>query len=84
MVASKSIVRYRCSDFTISNNRKSQSASNYGWAILIIVATVLYSLGIFNLASFVATESVSGFAGLGSVQAQCQAGGLAMSIDFEH
>ncbi len=54
----------------------------YGWAILIIVivAAVLYSLGIFNPTSFVATESVSGFAGLGSVQAQCQAGGLAMSI----
>ncbi len=54
----------------------------YGWAILIIVivAAVLYSLGIFNPTSFVATESVTGFAGLGSIEAQCQAGGLAISL----
>ncbi len=73
-------------DRKILADKKSQSAleymMTYGWAILIIVivAAVLYSLGIFNPTSFVATESVSGFAGLGSIQAQCSAGGLEMSI----
>ncbi len=44
----------------------------YGWAILIIVivAGVLYSLGIFNPSSSIST-TITGFSGLGSVTAQC-------------
>ncbi len=44
----------------------------YGWAILIIVivAAVLYSLGIFNPSASV-TATVTGFSGLGSVSADC-------------
>ena len=53
----------------------------YGWAILIIVivAVILYSMGIFNpSSSLVAT--VTGFAGF-SVQANCVAGGtIVMSL----
>ena len=55
---------------------KSQSAleylMTYGWAILIIVivAAVLYSFGIFNPSSSVST-TITGFSGLGSVTAQC-------------
>ena len=62
-------------------NRKSQSAleymMTYGWAILIIVivAGVLYSLGIFT-PSLSASPTVTGFNGLGSVQAECSAYGL--------
>ncbi len=66
----------------------------YGWAILIIVivAGVLYSFGIFNPSSS-ASSTVTGFSGLGSVQAECysnltyaygvpgtNAGGLLISI----
>ena len=59
------------------NNAKSQSAleylMTYGWAILIIVivAGVLYSLGIFNPSSSAST-TITGFSGLGSVRAICQ------------
>ena len=44
----------------------------YGWAILIIVivAGVLYSFGIFNPSSS-ASATITGFSGLGSVQAEC-------------
>ncbi len=56
--------------------RKSQSAleymMTYGWAILIIVivAVILYSFGIFNPSSSIST-TITGFSGLGSVTAQC-------------
>ena len=55
---------------------KSQSAleymMTYGWAILIIVivAAVLYSLGIFSPSSSI-SATVTGFAGLGTVSASC-------------
>lgn len=58
---------------------RSQSAleymMTYGWAILIIVivAGVLYSLGIFNPSTSAGT-TVTGFSGF-SVQAQCVPGG---------
>lgn len=44
----------------------------YGWAILIIVivAGVLYSFGIFNPSSS-ASVTITGFSGLGSVTAEC-------------
>ena len=47
----------------------------YGWAILIIVivAAVLYSLGIFNPSANI-SATVTGFSGF-SVQAQCFTGG---------
>ena len=48
----------------------------YGWAILIvvIVAVVLYSLGIFNPSSSI-TTTITGFAGLGSPTAICYSNG---------
>ena len=55
-------------------NKKSQSAleymMTYGWAILIIVivAAVLYSFGIFSPSSSI-SATITGFSGLGSVQA---------------
>ncbi len=64
---------------------KSQSAleylMTYGWAILIIVivAAVLYSFGIFSPSSVPST--VTGFSGLGSITAQCYSGGL-LRISF--
>ena len=60
----------------MSLTRKSQSAleylMTYGWAILIIVivAGVLYSFGVFNPSSSTST-SVSGFSSLGVTQAAC-------------
>jgi hypothetical protein len=44
----------------------------YGWAILIIVivAAVLYSFGIFSPSSSI-SATITGFSGLGSVQAEC-------------
>ncbi|MCL4399276.1 hypothetical protein M1293_02090, partial [Candidatus Parvarchaeota archaeon] len=57
-------------------NKKSQSAleymMTYGWAILIIVivAAVLYSLGIFSPSSSI-SSTVTGFSNLGSVAANC-------------
>ena len=66
--------------------KRSQSALEYmityGWAILIIVivAVILYSMGIFNPSSSIST-TVTGFAGLGSVSAQCfPGGGLVLSL----
>ncbi|MCL4399309.1 LamG domain-containing protein [Candidatus Parvarchaeota archaeon] len=65
---------------------KSQSAleymMTYGWAILIIVivAAVLYSFGIFSPSSSI-SAAVTGFAGLGSVSVQCfPGGGLVLSL----
>ena len=65
---------------------KSQSAleymMTYGWAILIIVivAGVLYSLGIFSPSSSAGT-TVTGFSGLGSPTALCMAnGGLRLQL----
>ncbi len=65
---------------------KSQSAleymMTYGWAILIIVivAGVLYSLGIFSPSSSIGT-TVTGFNGLGSPTALCMAnGGLRLQL----
>ena len=60
----------------MSLTRKSQSAleymMTYGWAILIIVivAGVLYSMGIFNPSSSAST-TITGFSGLGVTQAAC-------------
>ena len=57
-------------------NHKSQSAleymMTYGWAILVIVivAAVLYSLGIFSPSSSLST-TITGFSNLGQVTAQC-------------
>ena len=65
---------------------KSQSAleymMTYGWAILIIVivAAVLYSLGIFSPSSSIGT-TVTGFSGLGSPTALCMPnGGLRLRL----
>ena len=61
--------------------RRSQSAleymMTYGWAILVIVivAGVLYSLGIFSPASSL-SSTVTGFSNLGSVTGQCTANGV--------
>ena len=60
----------------MSPPRKSQSAleymMTYGWAILVIVivAGVLYSLGIFSPSSSLST-TITGFSGLGVTQAGC-------------
>ena len=65
---------------------RSQSAleymMTYGWAILIIVivAGVLYSLGIFSPSSSAGT-TVTGFSGLGSPTALCMSnGGLRLQL----
>ena len=66
---------------TARKSKRSQSAleymMTYGWAILIIVivAVILYSMGIFNPSSSV-SSTVIGFSGLGSVTAQCTANGV--------
>ena len=60
---------------------KSQSAleymMTYGWAILVIVivAGVLYSLGIFSPASSL-SSTVTGFSNLGSVTGECTSNGI--------
>ncbi len=65
----------------LKSKRKAQSAleymMTYGWAILIIVivAVVLYSLGIFNPSSSI-TATVTGFAGLGTPSAICYSNGV--------
>ncbi len=67
-------------------NHKSQSAleymMTYGWAILVIVivAAVLYSLGIFSPSSSLST-TVTGFANLGTVNAVCL-GGTSFTISM--
>ncbi len=59
-----------------SRTKKSQSAleymMTYGWAILIIVivAVILYSMGIFNPSSSL-TTTITGFSELGVTQAAC-------------
>ncbi len=70
----------------MSLTRRSQSAleymMTYGWAILVIVivAAVLYSLGIFSPSSSLST-TVTGFSNLGSVTAECfNGGGLVLSL----
>ncbi len=66
---------------TAVKSKRSQSAleymMTYGWAILIIVivAVILYSMGIFNPSSSI-SATVTGFSGLGSVTAQCTANGV--------
>ncbi len=61
---------------TLLKNRKAQSAleymMTYGWAILIIVivAVILYSMGIFSPASSI-SSTITGFSGLGVTNAQC-------------
>ncbi|MEM3190868.1 MAG: YncE family protein [Candidatus Parvarchaeota archaeon] len=61
--------------------RRSQSAleymMTYGWAILIIVivAVVLYSMGIFSPSSFVSFTGVTGMAGLQPASALCASNG---------
>ncbi|MGC8533329.1 MAG: hypothetical protein ACP5MV_01720 [Candidatus Parvarchaeum sp.] len=71
--------------YKLSKSKRSQSAleymMTYGWAILIIVivAVILYSMGIFNPSSSL-VPTITGFAGL-TVQANCVAGGtLIVSI----
>ena len=65
-------------NFTVKSKR-SQSAleymMTYGWAILIIVivAVILYSMGIFNPSSSL-VSTVTGFDGF-TVQSNCVAGG---------
>ena len=65
----------------MSLTHKSQSAleymMTYGWAILVIVivAAVLYSLGIFSPASSL-SSTVTGFSNLGSVTGECTANGV--------
>ena len=67
-------------------NHKSQSAleymMTYGWAILVIVivAAVLYSLGIFSPSSSLST-TVTGFSNLGTVNAVCL-GGTSFTISM--
>ncbi|MCL4376072.1 hypothetical protein M1558_01095, partial [Candidatus Parvarchaeota archaeon] len=61
-------------------HKSAQSAleymMTYGWAILVVVvvAVILYSLGIFNPSSSI-TTTITGFAGLGSPQAICYSNG---------
>ena len=63
-------------DLTLLTSRRSQSAleymMTYGWAILIIVivAVILYSMGIFNPSSSI-TTTITGFQSLGVTQAAC-------------
>ena len=66
-------------------SKRSQSAleymMTYGWAILIIVivAVILYSMGIFNPSSSVTTTSI-GFSPFVVSSAICNAEGLSLSI----
>ena len=71
---------------TARKSKRSQSAleymMTYGWAILIIVivAVILYSMGIFNPSSSI-TSTITGFSNLGSVTAECfNGGGLVLSL----
>ena len=60
----------------VVKSKRSQSAleymMTYGWAILIIVivAVILYSMGIFNPSSSI-TSTITGFSDLGAVTANC-------------
>ena len=70
----------------MSLGQRSQSAleymMTYGWAILVIVivAAVLYSLGVFSPSSSLST-TVTGFANLGTVNAVCL-GGTSFTISM--
>ncbi len=76
----------RTTKLTTLQSKHSQSAleymMTYGWAILIIVivAAGLYSLGIFSPTNSAST-SITGFSGLGSVQAEC-IGSQGLEISF--
>ncbi|EFD92756.1 MAG: hypothetical protein BJBARM5_0529 [Candidatus Parvarchaeum acidophilus ARMAN-5] len=69
----------------LNQTKRSQSAleymMTYGWAILIIVivAVILYSMGIFNPSSAITTTS-SGFSPFVIQSAVCTADGLAFSV----
>ena len=70
----------------LTKSKRSQSAleymMTYGWAILIIVivAVILYSMGIFNPSSSITTTSV-GFSPFVVSSAICNSGGLSFSIN---
>ena len=70
----------------LTKGKRSQSAleymMTYGWAILIIVivAVILYSMGIFNPSSSITTTSV-GFSPFVVSSAVCNDFGLIVSID---
>ena len=70
----------------LTKSKRSQSAleymMTYGWAILIIVivAVILYSMGIFNPSSSITTTSV-GFSPFVVSTAVCNSGGLSFSIN---
>ncbi len=63
------------------HNRRSQSAleymMTYGWAILIIVivAVVLYSMGIFSPSSFLSFSGITGLSGFQPASAACASNG---------
>ena len=65
----------------LSKIRRSQSAleymMTYGWAILIIVivAVVLYSMGIFSPSSFLSFSGITGLSGFQPASAACASNG---------
>ena len=65
----------------LSKNKRSQSAleymMTYGWAILIIVivAVVLYSMGIFSPSSFLSFSGITGLSGFQPASAACASNG---------
>ena len=65
----------------IGKNKRSQSAleymMTYGWAILIIVivAVVLYSMGIFSPSSFLSFSGITGLSGFQPASAACASNG---------
>ena len=65
----------------LSKTRRSQSAleymMTYGWAILIIVivAVVLYSMGIFTPSSFLSFSGITGLSGFQPASAACASNG---------
>ena len=69
----------------LAKNRKAQSAleymMTYGWAILIIVivAVILYSMGIFNPSSSITTTSI-GFSPFTVSSTVCSPAGLSVAI----
>ena len=76
---------FKNNKISLIKSRRSQSAleymMTYGWAILIIVivAVILYSMGIFNPSSSVTTTSI-GFSPFVVSSAICNAEGLSLSI----
>ena len=65
----------------LGKNKRSQSAleymMTYGWAILIIVivAVVLYSMGIFSPSSFLSFSGITGLSGFQPASAACASNG---------